>query len=84
MLGVIFNLIRSRIKRRKASPIVEEGLLIGLALIMLALLLSIISGLFGYLKNIVSSVGAASGSVWQKIMGDFDRIWNAIKGIFGG
>ncbi len=84
MLGVILSLIRSKIRRRKASPIVEEGLLIGLALIMLALLLSIVSGLFGYLRNVVNSVGAASGSVWQKIMGDFDRIWNAIKGMFGG
>lgn len=45
----VIALIRGRIKRRRGSPLVEEGILIGLSLFGFLLILSIVTGVLDWL-----------------------------------
>jgi Flp pilus assembly pilin Flp len=48
--------LRKLMKNKKGSPLIEEGILIGLALFAFVLLVAIVSDILGFTQNIFQEV----------------------------
>ena len=70
---------------RRAAQMVEEGLLIGIALLAMTLLVSMIGGILNYIENTFKSSQNTLESFIVEVLGkDFDKLWNETVKIFGG
>ena len=75
-------LLRRLLADIRASPLVEEGMLIGVSVITLALLLSLISGIFGGLKGLLHGSTNSFESIFNEIVKELDKIWEYITNLF--
>ncbi|HDH06762.1 MAG TPA: hypothetical protein ENF87_00155 [Thermoproteales archaeon] len=70
---------------RKAAQMVEEGLLIGIALIAMTLLVSMIGGILSYVENTFKNSQNTLENFIVEVLGkDLDKLWNETVKIFGG
>lgn len=84
MLKYILDSLKSLIRDVRASPLVEEGMLIGISIIMLTMLLSIVSGIFGGVREAFTGANSSMASIFEKIASELDKIWEYIASLFGG
>jgi len=66
-------MMKKLIKNKKASPLLEEGLLLGIAAVAFSVVLSIIAGVLIGIKDYYSSFGTSMGNSLNdilKILGD--------------
>ncbi len=80
----IRKFLESLIRETRASPLVEEGMLIGLSIIMLTMLLSIVSGIFGGVREAFAGANNSMNSIFQQIASELNKIWEYIANMFGG
>ena len=70
---------------KKAAQMVEEGLLIGIALLAMTLLLSMLGGILSYVENTFKSSQNSLENFIVEVFGrDLDKLWNETIKIFGG
>ena len=67
------NLVSRMLKDERGSPLVEEGMLIGLSLIIVGILIGLVLQVMGW-------SGDALGSIYQQL----DRIKNELLKLLGG
>lgn len=74
--------IRRLLKNRRGSPLVEEGMLLGLAAVTFTVILSVVAGLLEGLnkpaENIASLLSQGLGSFAQQLGEILDQIAKAI------
>ena len=76
LLGVSLRLIRAImafLKNRRGSPLVEEGLLLGLAILTITILIAVIFDVLGW-----------SQGLFQSILTQLDQLRQAFLGGVGG
>ncbi|MCD6095406.1 MAG: hypothetical protein J7J99_02425 [Thermoprotei archaeon] len=81
-MSKIIERIKMLIRDIKASPLVEEGMLIGLSLITLTMLLSMVTGIFGGLKGLFGHAQGGADSLFNEIAQQLDKIWQYIVNLF--
>jgi len=69
------------LKDRRASQIVEEGLLLGMALFTFAILFSLVLSMFNGLERTFQGI---IGGAETSLRGIWDEISKALKIVFGG
>ncbi|MCL5788515.1 MAG: hypothetical protein M1357_01730 [Candidatus Marsarchaeota archaeon] len=77
------SLTKILLKRRRGSPLLEEGLLVGLALVLFAVLVSSIMGVFGYLQGAahpLSSLGSGLSTLFNNVLQGYTRIFKYLTG----
>jgi len=79
----IKKFLKRLIEDIRASPLVEEGMLIGVSIIMLTMLLSLISGIFGGVKNAFEGTNASMDSIFGQISEELNKIWEYVSSLFG-
>jgi len=67
------------LKDKKASPLLEEGMLIGLAIMTLTVVFSIIVGILGGVQDIVKNLGFAT----EDFMNALNELWTKIMAFLG-
>ncbi len=77
------HVIKRLIEDIRASPLVEEGMLIGISIIMLTMLLSLVSGIFGGVKNALDGANGSMNSIFDQIASELNQIWQYVSGLFG-
>lgn len=68
---ILFNksiLMKKLLKNRKASPLLEEGLLLGIAAVAFSVVLSIVAGVLLGIKGYYSSFGSNMGNSLNDIL----------------
>ncbi|RLF16220.1 MAG: hypothetical protein DRJ66_03370 [Thermoprotei archaeon] len=78
----ILKRLKYLIKDVRASPLIEEGMLIGLSLITLTMLLSMVTGIFGGLKGLFGQAQGGATSLFNEIAQQLDKIWQYIVNLF--
>lgn len=71
------------IKNRKASPLVEEGMLLGLAAITFTVILSIVSNIITSVQNSSSSMSLSLNSGFTNFLNQLAEILNQIARALG-
>ncbi|GEM_PF-348301 len=69
----------SLFKCKKASPLLEEGLLIGLAIMTLTVVFSMVVGILSGVQDIVRNLGF----VTEDFMNALNDLWNKIMSFLG-
>ena len=59
------NLMKNKIKKRRGSPLVEEGILIGLSLFGFLLILSVVTGVLDWLLSNANELLSELGSLFS-------------------
>jgi len=70
------------IKSRRGSLLLEEGMLIGVSIILLSIILSIVVGLLGGVNVTLNQAGKAVGDFLSTIAQKFEEIFNQIASFF--
>ena len=60
---MLFFIIRKMLKSKTASPLVEEGLLLGLALLTFAIILTIVIDVLGWSSDIFADLMKELGNI---------------------
>ena len=69
-------------KRRRGSLLLEEGMLIGISIVVLSIILSIIIGLLGGVNTALSQAGKSAGDFLSTIAQKFEEIFRQITSFF--
>ena len=74
-----FEFLGMFLKDKRASPLLEEGLLIALAIMTLSVVFSMVLGLLQGVQNIVNSLGFNT----ESFMNSLNELWNQIMSFLG-
>ena len=66
----------------KGSLLLEEGMLIGISVVLLSIILSMVVGLLGGVNATLSSAGKATGDFLSTIAQKFEEIFRQIVSFF--
>jgi hypothetical protein len=83
MMDVIFKLVLYILRNKRASPLLEEGLLVGLALVLFAVLISAFMGIFGWFQNAaqpLSGLGGGLSNLFGEILQGYTKIFKFLTG----
>jgi len=76
------NFKLERIRGRRGSLLLEEGMLIGISIVVLSIILSIIIGLLGGVNTTLAHAGKTVGDFLSTIAQKFEEIFRQITGFF--
>jgi len=62
---ILKNLVKNKMKKRRGSPLVEEGILIGLSLFGFLLILSVVTGVLDWLLSNANELLSELGSLFS-------------------
>ena len=74
-----FEFLSKFLKDKRASPLLEEGLLIALAIMTLSVVFSMVLGLLQGVQSIVNSLGFNT----ESFMNSLNELWNQIMSFLG-
>ena len=66
----------------RGSLLLEEGMLIGISVVLLSIILSMVVGLLGGVNTTLSSAGKATGDFLSTIAQKFEEIFRQIVSFF--
>jgi hypothetical protein len=66
----------------RGSLLLEEGMLIGISVVLLSIILSMVIGLLGGVNTTLSSTGKATGDFLSTIAQKFEEIYRQIASFF--
>jgi hypothetical protein len=66
----------------KGSLLLEEGMLIGISVVLLSIILSMVIGLLGEVNTSLSSAGKATGDLLSTVAQKFEEIFRQITSFF--
>ncbi len=69
-------------KSVRGSLLLEEGMLIGVSVVLLSIILSMVVGLLGGVSTTLSSAGKATGDFLSTIAQKFEEIFRQIVSFF--
>jgi len=78
-LKKLYYAFSNLLKNRKGSPLLEEGMLIALAIMTLAVIFSIALGILGEVQEIVENMGFTT----DNFVNSLDALWNKILAFLG-
>jgi len=79
----LLRLIARLLLDRRGSPLLEEGLLVGLALVLFAVLVSAFLGIFNWFSSAtqpLSGLGAGLSSLFQTIISGYEKLFKFLTG----
>jgi uncharacterized protein (UPF0333 family) len=82
----MFNLLRLILKLlmdKRGSPLLEEGLLVGLALVLFAVLVSAFLGIFNWFQSAaqpLSGLGSGLSTLFQSIIQGYLKLFKFLTG----
>ncbi|PSN86793.1 hypothetical protein B9P99_01085 [Candidatus Marsarchaeota G1 archaeon OSP_B] len=71
------------LRNKRGSPLLEEGLLVGLALVLFGVLISAIMGIFGWFQAAsqpLGNLGGGLGTLFQEILQGYLKIFKFLTG----
>lgn len=71
-------------RRRIASPLVEEGILLSLAVASLAVVLSLIASVFGSIDKLVGAAEAGVNSFFEAVVRKLDDLLRQLSSFIAG
>lgn len=71
--------ILSLMRNRRASPLLEEGMLIGLAVMTLTIIFSMVAGVLNGVQEVIKNVGFGT----DDFMNALNDLWNNILAFLG-
>ncbi|RLF11276.1 MAG: hypothetical protein DRJ98_03885 [Thermoprotei archaeon] len=81
---MVFRLVKRILKNRTASPLVEEGILLSLTVVSLAVVLSLIVSLFGGIDNVMGGANEAMNSFFSSALRSLDDLVRQLNSLFTG
>ena len=69
-------------KSVRGSLLLEEGMLIGISVVLLSIILSMVIGLLGGVSTTLNSAGKATGDFLSTIAQKFEEIYRKITSFF--
>ncbi|RLF20361.1 MAG: hypothetical protein DRN15_06995 [Thermoprotei archaeon] len=81
---IVRKVVLKLLKDKRASPLIEEGMLIGLSVITLTILLSIITGILGGLKSAYVGAESSFNNIIEQIIGELNKLWEYVTSILSG
>ncbi len=79
----VIQVLLSMLRNKRASPLLEEGLLVGLALVLFAVLVSAFMGIFGWFQNAagpLAGLGGGLGTLFNDILQGYTKIFKFLTG----
>lgn len=68
--------------RRRGSLLLEEGMLIGISIVVLSIILSVVMGLLGGVSTTINQAGRSVGDFLSTITQKFEEIFKQITSFF--
>jgi len=73
------SIVVSLIKNRRGSPLLEEGMLIGLAVMTLTIIFSMVAGVLSGVQEVIEKIGFGT----EDFMNALNDLWNNILAFLG-
>jgi len=76
---MMLHSVKRLLRNRKAGPLIEEGMLLGISIVTLTVIISVIYGLLGSVGDAMTKMESSFGDFWGTALSKMHEVANNLR-----